>query len=76
VALVRSDVFEDRIASVISVERMSELGTTLAVTDFLVNVKLIVVRFFNPHYGGDTVLRNVGSYESHTASDPRIRHSS
>jgi hypothetical protein len=31
VALVRTDVSEEHIASVIKVERISELGTTLAV---------------------------------------------
>jgi hypothetical protein len=32
VALVRTDVSEERIASIIRVEETSELGTTLAVT--------------------------------------------
>jgi hypothetical protein len=32
VALVRTDVSEKRIASIIKVERISELGTTFAVT--------------------------------------------
>jgi hypothetical protein len=32
VALVRTDVSEERIASIIRVERISELGTALAVT--------------------------------------------
>jgi hypothetical protein len=32
VALVRTDVLEEHIASIIKVPRISELGTTLAVT--------------------------------------------
>jgi hypothetical protein len=32
VVLVRTDVSEEPLASIISVERISELGTTLAVT--------------------------------------------
>jgi hypothetical protein len=34
VALVRTDVSEERSASIIKVARMGELGTTLAVTSF------------------------------------------
>jgi hypothetical protein len=35
VALAKTDVSEERIASIIRVTRISELGTTLAVTDIL-----------------------------------------
>jgi hypothetical protein len=51
VAPVKTDVSEVRIASVISVTRIGEVGTTLAVTC----------------NRSDTFLRNVSSYKSHTA---------
>jgi hypothetical protein len=54
VALVRTDVSEELSASFIRVTRISELGTTLAVTS-------------NPDEGVAKFLRNVGSYKSHTA---------
>jgi hypothetical protein len=56
VALVRTDVSEKLSASFIRVTRISELGTTLAVTS-------------NRHTlldeGGAKFLRNFGSYKSH-----------
>jgi hypothetical protein len=58
VALVRTDVSEKRIASIIRVEGISEVGTMLK-----------VISNFHPFHlddGGDTFLRNVGSYKSHT----------
>jgi hypothetical protein len=61
VALVRTDVSEERIASIIGVERIGELGTTLAVTSNWSTLQI------NPDDGVDTFLRNVGSYNSHTA---------
>jgi hypothetical protein len=67
VALVRIDVSEDRIASIIGVKRISELGTTLAVTSNRSTRKINV---------GDKFLRNVGSYKSHETSYSRRRHSS
>jgi hypothetical protein len=54
VALVITDILEERIASIIRVTRIAELGTRLAVT-------------CHPDDGGDTFLLNVGSYKSHTA---------
>jgi hypothetical protein len=54
-ALVRTVVSEEHIASIIRVKIISDLGATLAVTS-------------NPDDGGDTFLRNVSSYKSHTAS--------
>jgi hypothetical protein len=63
VGLVKTDVSEESIASIIRVERVSELGTTLAVTR----------RFSSPKLRWRYVLRNVGSYMSHTASYPRKR---
>jgi hypothetical protein len=60
VALVRTDVSEERIASIIRVTRIGEIGPTLAVT----NNRNTMRRNSN---GGDIFLRNVGSYNSHTA---------
>jgi hypothetical protein len=51
VALVRTDVSEVLSASFIRVTRIGELG----------------IDFCHPDEGGATFLRNVGSYESHTA---------
>jgi hypothetical protein len=53
VALVRTDVSEERSSSIITVTRLDELGTTLAVSS-------------NPNNGGAIFLRNVGSYKIHT----------
>jgi hypothetical protein len=61
---VRSDVSEERIASIIMVEKIDYLGTTLAVT---IPPFLFILMM--------TFLRNVGSYKNHTASHPRRRHS-
>jgi hypothetical protein len=55
VALVRTDVSEELSASVIRVTRISELGTTLAVTS---NRRTLRSAKF---------LRNVGYYKGHTA---------
>jgi hypothetical protein len=54
VALVRTDVSEDLSASFIRVTRINELGTKLADSG-------------HPDEGGAKILRNVGSYKSHTA---------
>jgi hypothetical protein len=58
-ALVRTVVMEERIASVIRVEKISELGTTrcFCLSDFL-----------RPDGRGDAFLRNIGSYKSHIIS--------
>jgi hypothetical protein len=53
-ALVRTDVLEELSASMIRVTRIGELGTTLAVTA-------------NDVDGVAKFLRNVGSYNGHTA---------
>jgi hypothetical protein len=63
VALVIADVSEERIASVIRVIRIGELGTTLAVTS---NGRTMLSNTI-VYSGRDKFLRNVGSYESHTA---------
>jgi hypothetical protein len=69
VALVRTDASEESSASFIRVTRISELGTTLAVTSKFID---------SCHHdeGGAKFLRNVGSYKSHTAYHPRRHHSS
>jgi hypothetical protein len=54
VTLVRTDVSEELSTSIIRATRTGELGTTLAVTSH------------NPDDGGAELLRNVGSYKSHT----------
>jgi hypothetical protein len=58
VALVRTDVLEERNASFIRVTRIGELGTTLAVNSNR--------RKLQPDEGRAKFLRNVGSYKSHT----------
>jgi hypothetical protein len=55
VALVRTDVSEERSASFIRVARISELGTRLAVDSC------------HPEERGATLLRNVSFYKKHTA---------
>jgi hypothetical protein len=62
VALVRTDVSEELSASIIRVTRISELGTTLAVTS---NRRML--RFLHPDDRGANFLRMFGSYKSHTA---------
>jgi hypothetical protein len=47
--LVRTDISEERVSSIIRVARISELGTTLTVNN-------------NPDVEGDRFLRNVGSH--------------
>jgi hypothetical protein len=61
-ALVKTDVSEERIASIIKVTRIGELGTLVVTSD--------------PDDGGAKFLPNVGSYKSHTAQHPRRHHSS
>jgi hypothetical protein len=61
VALVRTEVLEELIASFISVTRISELGTTLAVTSNRHTLRR------NTDDGDVKFLPNVGSYKSHTA---------
>jgi hypothetical protein len=61
VALVRTDDLEECISSIIRVKRISELGTVTSNWSAL-------RRNTDSH-------RNVGPYESHTASHPRRQHS-
>jgi hypothetical protein len=62
VALVRTEVSEEPGASFIRVTKIGALGTTQAET--------------STDEGGARFLRNVGSYKSHTAKQPRRHHSS
>jgi hypothetical protein len=74
---VTTDVSEERVASIIRVKRISELGT-LAVTsscELLVTLYLSHL-FFHTDDRGNSFLRNVGSHRSHTASHVRREHSS
>jgi hypothetical protein len=64
VALVRTDVSEQRIASISRVTRIGELGTTLAATSNLCRLRPYSCY---PYDEGETFLRNIGSYKSHTA---------
>jgi hypothetical protein len=66
-------VSEERIASIIRVRGIGELGATFAVNSvlqLLVTVPNVVpgsLILFTPLEGGDTFLRKVGSYKGHTA---------
>jgi hypothetical protein len=71
VALVRTDVSEELSASIIGVTRIGELGT-LAVT----SNRRTLTDSYHIDDGGTKILRNLGSYKSHTAYHPRICHSS
>jgi hypothetical protein len=64
VALVRTDVSEKLSASIIRVKRIGELGTLTRTSN---RSELQI---------SSQLLRNVGSYKSHTAYHPRRRHSS
>jgi hypothetical protein len=67
VGLVITDVSEELCISIISVTRIGELGTTLAVVPSSQSC--------HPDDEVAKFLRNVGSYKSHTAQHPRRRHS-
>jgi hypothetical protein len=64
VAVVRTDVSEELIASIIMVTRINELGTTLVVSN---NRSTVLADSCHSDDGGHTFLRNVYSYKSHTA---------
>jgi hypothetical protein len=83
VALVSTDGSVELSASFFTVTRIGELGTTIAVNSnrrtLRRNTKSWCSKLadsFQPNDGGDTFLRNVGSYNSHTASHPRRWHDS
>jgi hypothetical protein len=65
VALVRTDVSEDRSASFIRVTRIGELGTTLAVTSNRRTLQRNTKS--HPDEVGAKFLLNVCYYKSHTA---------
>jgi hypothetical protein len=79
---VRTDVPEERIASIIRVKIISELGTTLTVTSNLrsvlqllltVNVVHNSLDYFHPDDRGVTFLRNVDSYTRRHIPEDDIR---
>jgi hypothetical protein len=65
-ALVRIDISEEPIASLIRGTRISKLGTTLTVSG---NRRTLLrnTKSCHPDDGGGMFLRNVGSYNSHRA---------
>jgi hypothetical protein len=70
-ALVETVVSEKCIATIIRVERIGKLGT-LAVTS---NRGMLRTNTCHREDGRDTLFRNIGSCNSHTALTPRRRHS-
>jgi hypothetical protein len=81
VPLVRTDVSEEHIASIVRTKRISELGKIvffrrelrlLGIANVVPSSPILV----NPDDGGDTFLRNVASDKIHTVSHPRRWHSS
>jgi hypothetical protein len=83
VGLVSADVSEERIASIIRVTRIGELGITLGLCSnvFLRSLLrlLVTANFPGPPAlvtddGSEILLRNVGYYKSHVASHHRKRH--
>jgi hypothetical protein len=71
VAVVTTDVSEERIASITGLTRIGELGITLSVIS---NRSMLRRNFLQHDDGGDTNLRKCGSYKSHTVSHPRRRY--
>jgi hypothetical protein len=68
VAFVRTEVSEDRIASIIRVKRISELGVKLAATSNWSTQQRS--DSCHPDNGGNTFVRNVGSYKTRTVPHP------
>jgi hypothetical protein len=75
VALVTTDVSEERFASIFKVTRIIEFVAAYYGWYLLLTCSYFVVYFY-PKDGGDTFLRNAGPYKSYRATDPRRRHSS
>jgi hypothetical protein len=75
VALVRTDVSEELSASFITVKKIGELGTTLAVTSNRRTLRRNT-ESCHPDEGDAKIHGNVGSYKGHAAQHPRRRHSS
>jgi hypothetical protein len=69
VALIRTDVSEDRISSIFRVHKSVSYESVpiQELTTSLCNLLALV----HPEDGGDTILQNVGSYKCHTVSSPR-----
>jgi hypothetical protein len=65
-APVRTNVSEEVISSIIRVIRIDELGT-LEVTSNRSTLRRNTAEPCHNDYGGDMVLRNVGTYKSDTA---------
>jgi hypothetical protein len=63
VALGRTDVLEERSASIITVTKIDELETTLALTS---KRRMLRRNTCYLHDSGNSFLRNVCSYNSHT----------
>jgi hypothetical protein len=63
-ALVRTDVSEERIASIIRVKRIGAPGTMLTVTSKRSTLRC--TDSYRPDDRVDTILRNIGSYKSQT----------
>jgi hypothetical protein len=82
VTLVRTDVSEESFAPIIMVKTISELGSTFTVTSNRCTLQRSTTNVPSSSIlialmmGGDTLLRIVGSYKSHTASYTRRRHCS
>jgi hypothetical protein len=65
VALLRTNVSDERSSSIIRVTRIGELGRTLAVTSNRRKLRRNI--YCHPDDGGATFLQNVGSYKNHKA---------
>jgi hypothetical protein len=77
VALVRTEVSEELTISIIRVKWLSELGTALASTRNWIRLRCsYLTDSCHSDDGGDTFLRNIGSYKNHKESHPRWRDSS
>jgi hypothetical protein len=68
-AAERADVSDETITSIIRMTRIGELGTTIAATSNQSSCEgiLYLDESSHPDDGGDTFLRNIVSYKSHTA---------
>jgi hypothetical protein len=69
VLLVITEISEERIAFIIRVTRIGELRTMLAVTSNRRTLRrnIMFADSCHPDEGGDTFIRNVGSYKIHAA---------
>jgi hypothetical protein len=65
-AVARTVVSEERIASINRVTRIGKLGTKLALTSNRRTLRKTLTANIRDN-GGETALRNVGSYKAHVA---------